>query len=80
MSYVGEKTWFQNLNANSSFGYGTVVDEYKHEDKLYLVFNCEINGGLRSASEDNIVSKPTKKMHNKYFQAKKELSDVLKRK
>jgi|13_taG_2_1085334.scaffolds.fasta_scaffold01620_11 hypothetical protein len=80
MSYIGEKTWFQNLNANSSYGYGTVLEEYKHEDKLYLVFSCEINGGLRAASEEDIVIKPTKTMHNKYFHAKKELGDVLKRK
>lgn len=79
MNYIGNKVWFDNLNASSSFGHGVVKDQYYHENKLYLVFECEINGGLRVAGEKDIVNKPCKRMQNKYFQAQKERNEVLKK-
>ena len=77
----GDMLWVKLKGPASDYGYGEVVDIYNLAgSNLCFEFHCQINGGLRTGLEKDIIEKPTMRMMSKMASAQKELMEVLKKK
>ena len=77
----GDMLWVKLKGPASDYGYGEVVDIYtSSKGVLCFNFHCQVNGGLRTGLEKDIVEKPNMRMVSKVATAQKELMEVLKKK